>query len=250
MKIKIEIKNLSVWFNKRQVIYDVNLKVPAQAITAVIGPSGCGKSTLLRAINRLHDLIPEAKVKGEVLLDGKDVYKEDPLVVRRKIGMVFQKPVPFPSMSIFENVAIGVKLNDLAKKEKLEKIVERSLRMAALWEEVKDILDFPATSLSVGQQQRLTIARTLALEPEVLLMDEPTSALDPVSMKKIEELIVNLKNDYTIVMVTHDMRQAARISDFTAFMYEGKIIEFNETSELFRNPKEEITEKYITGRIS
>ncbi|MGB9758823.1 MAG: phosphate ABC transporter ATP-binding protein PstB [Thermoproteota archaeon] len=250
MKTKIEIRNLNVWFNKRQVIYDVNLKVPEQAITAVIGPSGCGKSTLLRAINRLHDLIPEAKVKGEVLLDGKDVYKEDPLVVRRKIGMVFQKPVPFPSMSIFENVAIGVKLNDLAKKERLEKIVERSLRMAALWEEVKDILESPATSLSVGQQQRLTIARTLALEPEVLLMDEPTSALDPVSMKKIEELIVNLKNDYTIVIVTHDMRQAARISDFTAFMYEGKIIEFNETSELFRNPKEEITEKYITGRIS
>ncbi|MCI4439315.1 phosphate ABC transporter ATP-binding protein [archaeon] len=250
MKTKIEIRNLNVWFNKRQVIYDVNLKVPEQAITAVIGPSGCGKSTLLRAINRLHDLIPEAKVKGEVLLDGKDVYKEDPLVVRRKIGMVFQKPVPFPSMSIFENVAIGVKLNDLAKKERLEKIVERSLRMAALWEEVKDILESPATSLSVGQQQRLTIARTLALEPEVLLMDEPTSALDPVSMKKIEELIVNLKNDYTIVVVTHDMRQAARISDFTAFMYEGKIIEFNETSELFRNPKEEITEKYITGRIS
>jgi phosphate transport system ATP-binding protein len=153
-------------------------------------------------------------------------------------------------MSIFENVAIGVKLNDLAKKERLEKIVERSLRMAALWEEVKEILDYPATSLSVGQQQRLTIARTLALEPEVLLMDEPTSALDPVSMKKIEELIVNLKNDYTIIVVTHDMRQAARISDFTAFMYEGKIIEFNETSELFRNPKEEITEKYITGRIS
>ncbi|NHV07166.1 MAG: phosphate ABC transporter ATP-binding protein [Thaumarchaeota archaeon] len=250
MKTKIEIRNLNVWFNKRQVIYDVNLKVPEQAITAVIGPSGCGKSTLLRAINRLHDLIPEAKVKGEVLLDGKDIYKEDPLVVRRKIGMVFQKPVPFPSMSIFENVAIGVKLNDLAKKERLEKIVERSLRMAALWEEVKDILESPATSLSVGQQQRLTIARTLALEPEVLLMDEPTSALDPVSMKKIEELIVNLKNDYTIVVVTHDMRQAARISDFTAFMYEGKIIEFNETSELFRNPKEEITEKYITGRIS
>jgi len=250
MKTKIEIRNLNVWFNKRQVIYDVNLKVPEQAITAVIGPSGCGKSTLLRAINRLHDLIPEAKVKGEVLLDGKDVYKEDPLVVRRKIGMVFQKPVPFPSMSIFENVAIGVKLNDLAKKERLEKIVERSLRMAALWEEVKDILESPATSLSVGQQQRLTIARTLALEPEVLLMDEPTSALDPVSMKKIEELIVNLKNDYTIVIVTHDMRQAARISDYTAFMYEGKIIEFNETSELFRNPKEEITEKYITGRIS
>jgi phosphate transport system ATP-binding protein len=250
MKTKIEIRNLNVWFNKRQVIYDVNLKVPEQAITAVIGPSGCGKSTLLRAINRLHDLIPEAKVKGEVLLDGKDVYKEDPLVVRRKIGMVFQKPVPFPSMSIFENVAIGVKLNDLAKKERLEKIVERSLRMAALWEEVKDILESPATSLSVGQQQRLTIARTLALEPEVLLMDEPTSALDPVSMKKIEELIVNLKNDYTIVVVTHDMRQAARISDFTAFLYEGKIIEFNETSELFRNPKEEITEKYITGRIS
>ncbi|MBO3763394.1 MAG: phosphate ABC transporter ATP-binding protein [Candidatus Brockarchaeota archaeon] len=250
MKTKIEIRNLNVWFSKRQVIYDVNLKIPEQAITAVIGPSGCGKSTLLRAINRLHDLIPEAKVKGEVLLDGKDVYKDDPLAVRRKIGMVFQKPVPFPSMSIFENVAIGVKLNDLAKKEKLEKIVERSLRMAALWDEVKDILDSPGTSLSVGQQQRLTIARTLALEPEVLLMDEPTSALDPVSMKKIEELIVNLKNDYTIVIVTHDMRQAARISDFTAFMYDGKIIEFNETSELFRNPKEEITEKYITGRIS
>lgn len=250
MKTKIEIRNLNVWFSKRQVLYNVNLKIPEQAITAVIGPSGCGKSTLLRAINRLHDLIPEAKVKGEILLDGKDVYKDDPLVVRRKIGMVFQKPVPFPSMSIFENVAIGVKLNGLAKKEKLEKIVERSLRMAALWDEVKDILDYPATSLSVGQQQRLTIARTLALEPEVLLMDEPTSALDPVSMKKIEELIVNLKNDYTIVIVTHDMKQAARISDFTAFMYEGKIIEFNETSELFRNPKEEVTEKYITGRIS
>jgi len=249
MKVKIKIRNLNVWFGEKQVLYDINLDIPEQNVTAIIGPSGCGKSTLLRAINRLHDLDPNARVSGEILLDGKDLYKEDPLTVRRKIGMVFQKPVPFPSMSIFENVAIGIKLNGLAKKGELEKMVERSLRMAALWDEVKDVLDRPATSLSVGQQQRLTIARTLAVQPEVILMDEPTSALDPISMRKIEELIVNLKNDYTIIIVTHDIIQAARISDFTAFMYMGKIIEFNRTPELFKNPKEELTEKYITRRI-
>jgi phosphate transport system ATP-binding protein len=216
-----------------------------------MGPSGCGKTTLIRCLNRIHELTPNAKVEGEVILDGVNIYspKVDPVAIRRRIGMVFQKPNPFPTMSIYDNVLAGLKLNGVRDKKKLNEVAERSLRMAFLWDEVRDDLRKPGTALSGGQQQRLCIARALAVEPEVILMDEPCSALDPVATAKIEESIVTLKQEYTIVIVTHNMQQAARISDFTAFMYLGELVEFGDTTNVFENPKSELTEKYITGKF-
>lgn len=248
---KIEAKDLNAWYDSNHVVKNVSLKIRSNQITAVIGPSGCGKSTLIRCFNRMHELVPGAKVSGKVLLDGEDIYDDsvDPVDIRRKVGMVFQKPNPFPTMSIFDNVATGLKLNGIKDKKKIREIVERSLKMVSLWDQVKDRLNESGASLSGGQQQRLCIARALAVEPEVLLLDEPCSALDPNSTSKIEELIVKLKENYTIVIVTHNMQQAARISDFTAFMYLGEIIEYGETARIFKHPKEELTEKYITGRF-
>ncbi|MCX8188839.1 MAG: phosphate ABC transporter ATP-binding protein PstB [Nitrososphaeria archaeon] len=248
---KIETENLNAWFGTKQALKDINIKIRAKSITAIIGPSGCGKSTFIRCLNRLHELVPNARVSGKVFIDGVDIYSKnvDPVVVRRKVGMVFQKPNPFPTMSIYDNVAAGLKLNGIRDKRKLDEIVRRSLEQAWLWDEVKDDLDKPGASLSGGQQQRLCIARALAVEPEILLLDEPTSALDPIAASKIEKLIVSLKKDYTIVIVTHNMQQAARVSDYTAFLYLGKLIEYDETSKIFSNPKEELTENYIAGRF-
>jgi len=249
MSSKIETKNLSAWFGENQILRDVNLKVEENAVTAIIGPSGCGKSTFLRCLNRMHELVPGARVSGKVILDGTDIYGDgvDPVLIRRKIGMVFQRPNPFPTMSIFDNVSAGLRLNGGKDKKRVRGIVEASLKKAALWEEVKEKLDAPGTALSGGQQQRLCIARALAVEPEVILMDEPASSLDPVATTKIEDLILDLKKEYTIVIVTHNMQEAARISDYTAFIYLGKIIEFGPTSELFENPKEKQTQDYLRG---
>lgn len=248
---KIETENLNAWFRQKHVLKDINIKIRANSITAIIGPSGCGKSTLIRCLNRMHELIPSAKVSGRVFLDGVDIYSKnvDPVIVRRKVGMVFQKPNPFPTMSIYDNVAAGLKLNGIRDRKRLDETVRKSLEQAWLWDEVKDDLDKPGASLSGGQQQRLCIARALAVEPEVLLLDEPTSALDPIAASKIEQLIVSLKKDYTIVIVTHNMQQAARVSDYTAFLYLGKLIEYDETSKIFSNPREELTENYIAGRF-
>jgi phosphate transport system ATP-binding protein len=220
-------------------------------VTALIGPSGCGKSTFLRALNRMHDLTRSAKVSGEVLLDGDNIYapKKDPVEVRRKIGMVFQKPTPFPTMSIYDNVIAGLKLVGIRRRSLLDEVAEKALKQAALWDEVKDRLRAAASGLSGGQQQRLSIARALAVEPEVLLMDEPTSSLDPQSTKRIEELVEGLKDEVSIVIVTHNMQQAARISDYTGFFFEGVLIEFDTTDKMFTNPKEKRTEDYITGRF-
>jgi phosphate transport system ATP-binding protein len=249
MSSKIETKNLSAWFGENQILRDVNLKVEENAVTAIIGPSGCGKSTFLRCLNRMHELVPGARVSGKVILDGTDIYGDgvDPVLIRRKIGMVFQRPNPFPTMSIFDNVSAGLRLNGVKDKKRVREIVEASLKKAALWEEVKEKLDAPGVALSGGQQQRLCIARALAVEPEVILMDEPASSLDPVATTKIEDLILDLKKEYTIVIVTHNMQEAARISDYTAFIYLGKIIEFGPTSELFENPKEKQTQDYLRG---
>jgi len=249
--IRISIRNLSIWYGNTQAIKNVSLDIEKNKVTAIIGPSGCGKSTLIRAINRMNDIIPEAKVKGEILLDGKNIYEEDVDVVevRRRVGMVFQKSNPFPK-SIFENVAYGLKINGLIKdRGELIERVEQSLKDAALWNEVKDRLSDSALDLSGGQQQRLCIARTLAIEPEVVLFDEPCSALDPTATAKIEELIQNLKKRYTIVIVTHNMQQAARISDFCAFLMLGELIEYNKTDKIFTAPSKKITEDYITGRF-
>jgi phosphate transport system ATP-binding protein len=249
MSSKIETKNLSAWFGENQILRDVNLKIEENAVTAIIGPSGCGKSTFLRCLNRMHELVPGARVSGKVILDGTDIYGDgvDPVLIRRKIGMVFQRPNPFPTMSIFDNVSAGLRLNGVKDKKRVRGIVEASLKKAALWEEVKEKLDAPGVALSGGQQQRLCIARALAVEPEVILMDEPASSLDPVATTKIEDLILDLKKEYTIVIVTHNMQEAARISDYTAFIYLGKIIEFGPTSELFENPKEKQTQDYLRG---
>jgi phosphate transport system ATP-binding protein len=228
------------------------MTVKSQAITAIIGPSGCGKSTLIRCLNRLHEISHGGRVEGRVLLDGKDIYARDvdPVVLRRRVGMVFQKPAPFPTMSIFDNVAAGLKLNRLwGWVQNLEELVERSLRQAALWEEVKDQLKQSGASLSGGQQQRLCIARALAVEPEILLLDEPCSALDPISTLKIEELMQDLKEKYTIVIVTHNMQQAARVSDWTSYMLLGELVEYGATVDLFSRPKDKRTEDYITGRF-
>jgi phosphate transport system ATP-binding protein len=242
---------LDAWFGSKQALRNINLGVKASAVTAIIGPSGCGKSTLIRCLNRMHELVPNAGMSGQVLLDGKNIYSReiDPVQIRRRVGMVFQKPNPFPTMSIYDNVAAGLKLTGARKGQNLDEIVKRSLEQATLWDEVKDDLKKPGTSISGGQQQRLCIARAIALKPEVILMDEPCSALDPIATAKIEELIVQLKNDYTVVIVTHNMQQAARVSDFTAFMYLGELVEFGDTTSVFENPKCELTEKYITGKF-
>jgi phosphate transport system ATP-binding protein len=242
---------LKAKFGKVQVLKGVNLNFPENKVTAIMGPSGCGKTTLIRCLNRIHELTPNAKVEGQVLLDGVNIYspQADPVAIRRRIGMVFQKANPFPTMSIFDNAVAGLKLAGVRNKDELNRCAEKSLRMAFLWDEVKDDLKKSGVDLSGGQQQRLCIARALAVEPEVILMDEPCSALDPIATAKIEESIVELKKEFTIVIVTHNMQQAARVSDFTAFMYLGQLIEFDTTSEVFENPKSELTEKYITGKF-
>jgi phosphate transport system ATP-binding protein len=245
----IDVRGLSVSFAARPALKNVSLQINANSVTAIIGPSGCGKSTFLRALNRLHDLVPEARVAGDIRLFGKEISETDPVVVRRQVGMVFQKSNPFPTMSIAENVTVGLRLNGLRNRALLKERVETSLRRAALWNEVEDRLDAPALSLSGGQQQRLCIARALAVDPEVLLMDEPASALDPIATSKIEDLIVDLKKDVTIVIVTHNMQQAARISDDTAFLYLGELIEYARTSDLFTHPAKKQTEDYVTGRF-
>jgi phosphate transport system ATP-binding protein len=246
-----QVKNMSIWYGEKRAIHDVTIDIASNAVTAIIGPSGCGKSTFLRALNRMHELTPKTRMEGTVLLNGDDLYSSsvDPTVVRRRVGMIFQKSNPFPTMTIGENVVIGLRLNGVHDQNFLNERLEKSLRMAALWDEVKDDLHKPGTSLSGGQQQRLCIARTLAVEPEVVLMDEPCSALDPIATAKIEELISELKTKYTIVTVTHNMQQAGRISDYTAFFYLGRLIEFGQTTTIFTNPKERQTEDYITGRF-
>ncbi|MEP1471780.1 MAG: phosphate ABC transporter ATP-binding protein PstB [Halieaceae bacterium] len=246
----LQVQNLSLFYNQDvQALHDINLDIPKKRVTAFIGPSGCGKSSLLRCFNRMNDLVDGCLVKGKLLLEGDDIYagNVDVASLRRRIGMVFQKPNPFPK-SVYENVAYGLRIQGVNKRRVLDEVVEKSLRSAALWDEVKDRLDDSALGLSGGQQQRLVIARTVAVEPEVLLLDEPASALDPISTLKIEELIYELKSRYTIVIVTHNMQQAARVSDMTAFMYMGKLIEFDSTDALFTNPSKKQTEDYITGR--
>src|SRR5438132_1719054 len=246
-----EVSNLSIWYGEKPAVRDVTIDIPSKTITAIIGPSGCGKSTFLRCLNRMHELIPRTRMTGQVLFRGQDLYGAgiDPAVIRRRVGMIFQKSNPFPTMSIADNVIVGLKLNGVRNRRVLNERLEKSLRMAALWDEVKNDLDKPGVSLSGGQQQRLCIARAIAVEPEVVLMDEPASALDPIATMKIEELIRQLSSDYTIVIVTHNMQQASRVSDVTAFFYMGQLIEFDETRRLFTNPKEKQTEDYITGRF-
>jgi len=249
-KVKIATYNLNLWFGKNHVLKNMNMQIEENKVTAIIGPSGCGKSTFLRCLNRMNDLIENTRIEGKVLLDGENIYgnKMDVVSLRKKVGMVFQKSNPFPK-SIFENVAYGLRIHGEKNKKKLRERVEQSLRDAALWDEVKDRLDKSAMGLSGGQQQRLCIARALAIQPEVVLMDEPASALDPTATSKIEELIQKLKEKYTIVIVTHNMQQAARISDYTAFLLMGELIEFQPTAKLFTNPENKKTEDYITGRF-
>ena len=250
-KYKVRIEKVNGWYGAKRAIKDVNLNVKDNAVTAFIGPSGCGKTTLLRCLNRMHEMTPGAHADGRVVVDGIDIYDKsiDPVVIRRRIGMVFQKPNPFPTMSIFDNVAAGLRLNGMKNKTIISEIVEESLKNAALWEEVKNELDKPGMSLSGGQQQRLCIARALAMQPEVLLMDEPTSSLDPIGSSKIEELVRILKDSVTIIIVTHNMQQAARVSDFTAFMYLGDLIEYGATNQIFMKPEKELTERYISGKF-
>jgi phosphate transport system ATP-binding protein len=248
----IEVKKLSAWFGDHQVLREITMGIRRNSVTSVMGPSGCGKSTFIRCLNRMHDLTPGFRMTGEVLFDGRNVISEkvDPVFLRRKVGMVFQQPNPFPRMSVFANVAVGLRFNGKGKsKSEIVEVVERSLRMAALWDEVKDHLDQMGSSLSGGQQQRLCIARALAVEPEVLLMDEPCSALDPVSTSKIEDLIEDLSEKYTIVVVTHNMQQAARISDSVAFFLLGELVEMDKSAKMFTNPSDRRTEEYITGRF-
>ena len=252
MSNKLEVRRLNAWFGSTQALHDISLTIPDGAVTAIIGPSGCGKSTLIRCLNRMHEVVPGTRVEGEVLLDGNNIYGNgvDPVLIRGKVGMVFQKPNPFPTMSISDNVAAGLRLaGGRRSRSELNGIIERSLRQAALWDEVKNGLNASGVSLSGGQQQRLCIARALAVEPEVLLMDEPCSALDPIATTKIEALIHELKQNYTILIVTHSMQQAARVSDFTAFMYLGRLVEFGPTDKIFTTPENKETEDYITGRF-
>lgn len=248
----LEIKNISVAYNKgNYAVTNVNAAIKRNKVTAIMGPSGCGKSTLLRAINRMHDLYPNIVTEGQILLNGADTNKMSTIMLRRKIGMVFQRPNPFPTMSIADNVIAGYNLNGISlKKIEKEEIIEKSLKDVALWKEVKDSLNQKGTFLSGGQQQRLCIARALAFQPEVILLDEPTSALDPISTKKIEELLMELKEKYTILLVTHNMSQAARISDYSMFMYLGELVEYGKTKEMFINPKDKRTDEYLTGKFS
>jgi phosphate transport system ATP-binding protein len=248
-EIAMEVRNLDLYYGEKRALKGINMQIPKRCVTAFIGPSGCGKSTLLRCFNRMNDLVEGVRIEGEILLDGRNIYQRsvDVAELRRRVGMVFQKPNPFPK-SIYENVAYGLRIQGINKRRVLDEVVERSLRGAALWDEVKDRLHDSALGLSGGQQQRLVIARTIAVEPEVLLLDEPASALDPISTLKIEELIYELKSSYTIAIVTHNMQQAARVSDYTAFMYLGDLVEFGDTNQLFTNPHKKQTEDYITGR--
>jgi phosphate transport system ATP-binding protein len=250
-KYKVRIENVNGWYGNKRAIKDINLNVKEKTVTAFIGPSGCGKTTLIRCLNRMHEMTPGAHADGRIIVDGIDIYDKsiDPVIIRRRIGMVFQKPNPFPTMSIFDNVAAGLKLNGLTNKTIIREVVEESLKEAALWDEVKNQLEQPGMSLSGGQQQRLCIARALAMQPEVLLMDEPTSSLDPLGSSKIEELVRALKDTVTIIIVTHNMQQAGRVSDFTAFMYLGDLIEYCATNQIFMKPEKELTERYISGKF-
>jgi phosphate transport system ATP-binding protein len=250
-KFKVRLENVNGWYGTKRVLRNINLNVKEKTVTAFIGPSGCGKTTLIRCLNRMHEMTPGARAEGRVVVDGIDIYDKsiDPVIIRRRIGMVFQKPNPFPTMSIFDNVAAGLKLNGITNKTIIREIVEETLRNAALWDEVKNQLEQPGMSLSGGQQQRLCIARALAMQPEVLLMDEPTSSLDPLGSSKIEELVRVLKDSVTIIIVTHNMQQAARVSDFTAFMYLGDLIEYGSTNQIFMKPEKELTERYISGKF-
>ena len=250
-RYKVSIQNLNAWFGTKQAIKNINLDIKENTTTAIIGPSGCGKTTLIRCLNRMHEMTSGATTRGHVFLDNVDIYdkKVDSVVIKRRIGMVFQKPNPFPTMSTYDNVAAGLKLNGIKDKKIINEVVRESLEAAALWSEVRNELEKPGVSLSGGQQQRLCIARALAMQPEVLLMDEPTSALDPIATSKIEELIHELKKDLTIIMVTHNMQQAARIADHTAFMYLGELIEYGPTKQIFENPRNELTERYISGKF-
>ena len=248
---KLSIRNLEAWFGTKRALKGINLGIKENSITAFIGPSGCGKTTLIRCLNRMHEMTPGASAKGQVILDGMDMYEArvDPVTIKRRIGMVFQKPNPFPTMSIYDNVAAGLKLNGIKDKKLIDDIVRESLEDAALWEEVNNELNKPGMGLSGGQQQRLCIARALAMQPEILLMDEPTSALDPIASSKIEELVHGMKRDLTVVIVTHNMQQAARVSDYTAFMFLGEMIEYGDTKQIFENPRMELTERYISGKF-
>lgn len=251
MAHKFEIENLNAWFGARQVLKNISMKIEENAVTAIIGPSGCGKTTFIRCLNRMHEITPGASVSGKVLFNGVNIYGNgvDPVMIRRKIGMVFQKPNPFPMMSIYDNVLAGLKLNGVKDKKLLDAVLKQSLELANLWDEVKDDLNKSGASLSGGQQQRLCIARALAVKPEVLLMDEPCSALDPIATAKIEALIRKLAENYTVIIVTHNMQQAARVSDYTAFLYLGELIEYGPTKQIFENPKHELTERYLTGEF-
>ncbi len=246
----LRIDGFSAYFDDHQVLNSICLSIPENKVTAIMGPSGCGKTTLIRCINRMHELISNARVSGKILLRGDDIYRTNPIIVRRKIGMVFQKPNPFPTMSIYDNAIAGYKLNGIkVRKTEQDRIVEESLRKAALWDEVKDSVHRKGTFLSGGQQQRLCIARALAMNPEIMLLDEPTSALDPKATSRIEELIIELKKDVTIVLVTHNIAQAARVSDLTAFLYLGELVEFGPTEKLFTVPEDKRTEEYLTGKF-
>ena len=251
LRYKVSIRQLEAWFGAKQAIKNINLDIREKTVAAFIGPSGCGKTTLLRCLNRMHEMTPGAKTKGQVIIDNFDIYDRniDPVIIKRRIGMVFQKPNPFPTMSIYDNVAAGLKLNGVKDKQLVDEVVRDSLEGAALWDEVKNELDKPGMGLSGGQQQRLCIARALAMQPEVLLMDEPTSALDPIASSKIEELVHDLKQRFTVIIVTHNMQQAARVSDETAFMYLGELIEYNTTKKIFENPEKELTERYVSGKF-
>lgn len=250
-KYKMIAENVSVFYDDVEAVKNVTMKFKERSVTSLIGPSGCGKTTFLRCLNRMHDMTKNARVQGKILLDGEDLYAsdKDPIYHRRKVGMVFQKPNPFPTMSIYDNVAAGLRLNGVKDRKILDEIVEDSLKMAYVWDEVKNNLKKPAIELSGGQQQRLCIARALAIQPEVLLMDEPASALDPIATQKIEETITELAKEFTIIIVTHNMQQAVRVSDYTAFMYLGDLIEFNETKKIFTQPKNELTSKYVKGQF-
>jgi phosphate transport system ATP-binding protein len=249
--IKLSISSLNAWFGTKHALKNIDIDFKENCITALIGPSGCGKTTLLRCINRMHEMTLGASVKGQIILDNLDIYSKnsDPVIVKRRMGMVFQKPNPFPTMSIYDNVASGLKLNGVKDKSLIKNIVQESLEGAGLWDEVKNDLDKPGIGLSGGQQQRLCIARALAMQPEILLMDEPTSALDPIASSKIEELISVLKEHLTVIIVTHNMQQAARVSDHTAFMYLGDLVEYGPTAQIFKNPQKDLTERYISGKF-
>lgn len=249
MAQSLSIRDLHAWYGELEVLKGINMDIEANQVSAIIGPSGCGKSTFIRCLNRLHETIPSGKVSGSIQLGDRDLFSIDPMDVRRMVGMVFQKPNPFPTMSIFDNVAVGLRFAGITKKHMLSERVEKSIQMAGLWEEVKDRLHEPSTALSGGQQQRLCIARALAVEPDVLLMDEPTSALDPISTLRVEELVEEIKSSYTVVIVTHNMQQAARIADKTAFFLNGELVEYGDTNTIFTHPNFQSTEDYISGRF-